>query len=241
MPGGPGRRGRTAPRAGGAGGEPPSAVAGPTAASCWPASPRRCSGRSVARPAPGAAPPWSGSRGPRPWRASRRWRSPGPKHAGIPCLDPDWGATTRPATSSPILRPRRRGGHPLAVDRVERAHGVTHGHDPFREVPEAVVVPQSVFGRALAGDRRQGLGRRDRLVERRAPQAAGEVEEASLVGGRVVAVAPDQRDEPAPPLDRRDEAPAGRPGGPAGCTRPSSRPGNVRPVCRSARHSPGMN
>lgn len=86
--------------------------------------------------------------------------------------------------------------------------GNNEGHDSVGEAPEAVVVPQAVLGRALAGDGGQRLGPRDRLVERRAPQTAGEGEEAGLVGERVVAVAADQRDEPAPPLDRDDEAPA---------------------------------
>ena len=100
-----------------------------------------------------------------------------------------------------------RGGHPLGVDRVVRAEGVAHGHDPVGEPPEAVVVPQAVLGRAMAGDGGQRLGRRDRLVERRAPQAAGEGEEAGLVGGRVVAVAADQRDEPAPPPSTGETTP----------------------------------
>ena len=128
-------------------------------------------------------------------------------------LDPDRGATTRPQPAVQHFGPERRGGHPLAVDRVERADGVTHGHDPVGEPPEAVVVPQAVLGRALAGDGRQRLGPRDRLVERRAPQAAGEGEEAGLVGGRVVAVTADQRDEPEPPLDREMRPPRGSAGG----------------------------
>src|SRR5258708_7072199 len=117
-------------------------------------------------------------------------------------------AGLRPQPAGQDCGSQGRGGDPLGADGVERADGVAQGQDPVGEAPEAVVVPQAVLGRAMAGDGGQRLGRRDRLVERRAPQAAGEGEAARLVGGRVLAVAADQRAEPAPPPDPDDEDPA---------------------------------
>ena len=154
--------------------------------------------------------------------------------------------STRTAVRRPLPQPavqdfgsQRRGGHPLGVDRVERADGVAHGHDPVGEPPEAVVVPQAVLGRALAGDGGQRLGPRDRLVERRAPQAAGEGEEAGLVGGRVVAVAADQRDEPAPPSTGMTRPPRGSAGGACWMYKPFQSDTNSAGGGRTARRSPG--
>jgi hypothetical protein len=95
-----------------------------------------------------------------------------------------WTAVRRlvPQPAVQLFGSKRRGGHPLAEDWVERANGVAHGHDPVGEAPEAVVVPQAILGRALAGDGCQRLGPRDRLVERRAPQISGEGELHGVAG-----------------------------------------------------------
>ena len=75
----------------------------------------------------------------------------------------------------------------LAVHRVEGARRVADCEQSLRPAPQLLVGPSPVGGVGEADDGRQRFGIADRLVDHRAAQRAGEVEEARFIARRMIA------------------------------------------------------
>ena len=104
-------------------------------------------------------------------------------------------------------------GHPLSVDRVERAHCVTEDRQAVREAGEPVVaVPDR--RRVAVGDRLvEGLGILQYLVHVRQGEIGGEPREAFRVGRGVVTEDAHQGDQAAAVLDEGQSSASWPPGG----------------------------
>src|SRR5204863_6328832 len=106
--------------------------------------------------------------------------------------------------------------HALSVEWVEAADGVAGDEIAAGKICELVVMATPVGREAIARDRPDRLAVLDQIERVGRRQAAGERLPAAEVGGRIVAQATGERDDPSVALGAEDRGEAGRLGRRAG-------------------------
>src|SRR5207247_473152 len=122
---------------------------------------------------------------------------------------PPQGRARRPAPVETLRQEGRRdrgGRHALSIDRIEGAHRVADGEEAVEALRPALVVPEAVRHGAVRVDGGDRLGELDRVRDDRGAEPGERGAEPRLVARRVVAGDAGDGHDPAPALDREEDA-----------------------------------